>query len=125
VIDRTKFTLRTQQVLSTANEESARLQHEYIGTEHILLGLLSETEGVGVTVLHNLGVDFDALRQQVETTVKRGPPENKAMADRPFTSRTKRVLALADTEAQALGHSYVGTEHLILGLIVERMGLAG
>ncbi len=123
--DRSKFAQRTQRVLSSADDEAARLQHEYIGTEHLLLGLLTDEDGVGVAVLHNLGVDFSVLRREVEKAIKRGLADNQALEERPFTTPAKRVLELAAAEAQALGHSYVGTEHLLLGLLVERMGIGG
>ncbi len=125
MIDRSKFAQRTQRVLSSADDEAARLQHEYIGTEHLLLGLLTDRDGVGVAVLHNLGADFSALRREVEKTIKRGLSDNQALEERPFTTRATRVLELAAAEAQGLGHSYVGTEHLLLGLLVERMGVGG
>lgn len=121
--DTSRHSQRAKAVLARANDESARLGHEYVGTEHLLLGLIGDTEGVAIAVLQNLGVDFARLRLLVETTVKRGTTANRALADRPLTSRTKRALELASTEAQALGHAYIGTEHLLLGLLGEARGI--
>ena len=118
------FTERVRKVLAMAREESARLQHEYVGTEHILLGLIREGEGVAATVLQNLQVDLDDVRFSIETTVKRGRPGNAPGPDLPYTSRAKKVLELAMTEARELNHTYVGTEHLLLGLIREQSGIA-
>lgn len=117
------FTERVRKVLAMAREESARLHHEYVGTEHILLGLLREGQGVAATVLDKLGVDPDALREQIEAIVKKGRAHVTG-PDLPYTSRAKKVLELAMSEARDLSHSYVGTEHLLLGLIGERKGIA-
>jgi hypothetical protein len=117
------FTERVRKVLAMAREESARLHHEYVGTEHILLGLLREGQGVASTVLDNLGVDPEALRDQVEAIVKKGRSRETG-PDLPYTSRAKMVLELAMTQARDLSHSYVGTEHLLLGLIAEQKGIA-
>src|SRR6476661_3383595 len=111
------FTERVRKVLALAREESANLRHEYVGTEHILLGLIGEGEGVAVTVLQNLNVDLDDLRFLIEQTVKRGDPWRTTGPDLPYTSRAKKVLELSTSQARKLNHAYVGTEHLLLGLI--------
>ncbi|HEY6828137.1 MAG TPA: Clp protease N-terminal domain-containing protein [Gemmatimonadaceae bacterium] len=118
------FTERVRKVLAMAREESANLRHEYVGTEHILLGLIDEGQGVGATVLQNLGVDLDDLKYQIETTVKRGHPGTRVGPDLPYTSRAKKVLELSMSQARDLDHRYVGTEHLLLGIIAERKGIA-
>jgi len=117
------FTERVRKVLAMAREESARLHHEYVGTEHILLGLLREGQGVGATVLENLGVDLSALSEQVELVVQAGRAKSIG-PDLPYTSRAKKVLELSMEEARQLHHSYVGTEHLLLGLVREEKGIA-
>lgn len=117
------FTERVRKVLALAREESARLHHEYVGTEHMLLGLVREGEGVGVTAMQNLGVDLDALRQQIAQVVQAGSPRQIG-PDLPYTSRAKKVLELAMSEARELHHSYVGTEHILLGLLREEKGIA-
>jgi carboxymethylenebutenolidase len=118
------FTERVRKVLALAREESARLHHEYVGTEHILLGLLSEGGGVAATVMQNLGVDAEVLRKQIEVIVKTGRASALVGPDLPYTSRAKKVLELAMNEARELSHSYVGTEHLLLGLLREEKGIA-
>ena len=118
------FTERVRKVLAMAREESANLRHEYVGTEHILLGLIDEGQGVAATVLQNLSVDLDDLKYQIETTVKRGHPGTRVGPDLPYTSRAKKVLELSMQQARDLNHRYVGTEHLLLGLIAENRGIA-
>jgi ATP-dependent Clp protease ATP-binding subunit ClpA len=118
------FTERVRKVLAYAREEAARLHHEYVGTEHILLGLIREGEGVASTALQNLGVDQDRLGDTIEGVVKTGNPSARTGPDLPYTSRAKKVLELAMKEARELNHSYVGTEHLLLGLIAEGKGIA-
>ena len=118
------FTDRVRKVLQMAREEAARLHHEYVGTEHILLGLIREGEGVAAAVLTNLNVDLDEIQQKIEETVKKGKAAAAAGPDLPYTSRAKKVLELAMTEARELNHSYVGTEHLLLGLLREEKGIA-
>jgi ATP-dependent Clp protease ATP-binding subunit ClpC len=118
------FTDRVRKVLQMAREEAARLHHEYVGTEHILLGLIREGEGVAAAVLTNLNVDLDEVQQKIEETVKKGKAAAAAGPDLPYTSRAKKVLELAMTEARELNHSYVGTEHLLLGLLREEKGIA-
>src|SRR5687768_7982097 len=118
------FTERVRKVLAMAREEAARLRHEYVGTEHILLGLIREGEGVAAAVLQNLSVDLEEIQQRIEETVKQGKATQATGPDLPYTSRAKKVLELAMSEARELGHSYVGTEHLLLGLLREEKGIA-
>src|SRR5688572_25240424 len=118
------FTERVRKVLAMAREEAARLHHEYVGTEHILLGLIREGEGVAAAVLQNLNVDLDEIAQRIEETVKKGKAAAATGPDLPYTSRAKKVLELAMAEARELNHSYVGTEHLLLGLLREEKGIA-
>src|ERR687885_394122 len=118
------FTERVRKVLAMAREEAARLHHEYVGTEHILLGLIREGEGVAAAVLQNLSVDLDEIQQKIEETVKKGKAAQATGPDLPYTSRAKKVLELAMSEARELNHSYVGTEHLLLGLLREEKGIA-
>ncbi len=118
------FTERVRKVLQMAREEAQRLHHEYVGTEHILLGLIREGEGVAAAVLQNLNVDLDDVQQKIEETVKKGKAAQTTAPDLPYTSRAKKVLELAMSEARELSHSYVGTEHLLLGLLREEKGIA-
>jgi ATP-dependent Clp protease ATP-binding subunit ClpC len=118
-----KFTERVRKVIYLAREEAARLQHDYIGTEHLLLGVIREGEGIAATVLNNLGLDLDKIRQEVENMVS-ASGGTMTIGEIPFTPRAKRVLELAVEEARSLGHNYVGTEHLLLGLIREGEGVA-
>ena len=117
------FTPRAQQVLALARKEAERFDHNYVGTEHLLLGLIKLGEGVAVNVLQKMGLDLERVRLEVEKHV--GPhPETKMIGNIPYTPRVKKVLALAGKEAQALHHSYVGTEHILLGLLREGEGIA-
>src|SRR5712675_3223896 len=118
------FTERVRKVLAMAREEAARLHHEYVGTEHILLGLIREGQGVAAAVLQNLSVDLDEIQQKIEETVKKGKAAAATGPDLPYTSRAKKVLELAMGEARDLSHGYVGTEHLLLGLLREEKGIA-
>jgi ATP-dependent Clp protease ATP-binding subunit ClpC len=118
------FTERVRKVLAMAREEAVRLHHEYVGTEHILLGVLREGEGVATTVLQNLSVELDDVQQKIEEIVARGNASRTTGPDLPYTSRAKKVLELAMSEARELNHSYVGTEHLLLGLLREEKGIA-
>jgi len=118
------FTERVRKVLGMAREEAARLHHEYVGTEHILLGITREGEGVAATMLQNLSVEIDELEDKINAVVKRGPPAQVTGPDLPYTSRAKKVLELAMSEAREVNHSYVGTEHLLLGLLREERGIA-
>ena len=117
------FTERVRRVLQLAREEATELRHEYVGTEHILLGLCREGEGVAAVAIQNLNVDTDEIRNEVLNTVKRGAT-GATGPDLPYTSRAKKVLELSMSEARDLRHSYVGTEHLLLGLINEERGIA-
>ena len=118
-----RFTDRARKVMALANQEAQRFNHEYIGTEHILLGLVKEGSGVGANVLKNLGVDLRKVRLEVEKLVKSGP-EMVTMGKLPQTPRAKRVIEYAIEEARQLNHNYVGTEHLLLGLLREQDGVA-
>ncbi len=117
------FTDRVRKVLQMAREEAMRLQHEYVGTEHILLGLLHEGEGVAAAALTNLNVDFEAVAANVNETVKKGNNEVRS-PDLPYTSRAKKILELSMSQARELNHTYVGTEHLLLGVLREKKGIA-
>ena len=118
-----RFTDRARKVMALANQEAQRFNHEYIGTEHILLGLVKEGSGVGATVLKNLDVDIKKLRLEIEKLVKRGP-DMVTMGKLPQTPRAKKVIEYAIEEARALNHNYVGTEHILLGLLRESEGIA-
>jgi ATP-dependent Clp protease ATP-binding subunit ClpA len=124
IVNGYNFTERVRKVLAMAREEAARLHHEYVGTEHILLGVLREGEGVAATVIQNLGVDLNAIEDRIDEIVKRGNPSSTTGPDLPYTSRAKKVLELAMDQARHLDHRYVGTEHLLLGLVAERKGIA-
>ncbi len=117
------FTDRVRKVLAMAREEAVRLQHDYVGTEHILLGLIREGEGVAAAVLMNLNVDLDQIQERTEEQVRKGKA-GATMGELPYTSRAKKVLEFAVAEARDLNHSYVGTEHLLLGLLREEKGVA-
>lgn len=117
------FTPRAQQVLALSRKEADRFHHNYVGTEHLLLGLINLGQGVAVNVLQKMGLDLQTVRSAVEKQVGTGP-ESKPSGNIPYTPRVKKVLALAGKEAKALNHSYVGTEHLLLGLLREGEGVA-
>ena len=117
------FTPRAQQVLALARKEADRFNHNYVGTEHLLLGLIKLGQGVAINVLAKMGLDLETVRMEVEKQVGSGP-ETKMVGNIPYTPRVKKVLALAGEEAKALGHSYVGTEHILLGLLREGDGVA-
>src|SRR5882757_9106465 len=117
------FTPRAQQVLALARKEADRFHHNYVGTEHILLGLIKLGQGVAVSVLQKMGLDLETVRNAVEKQVGTGQ-ETKAQNSVPYTPRVKKVLALAGREAKTLNHSYVGTEHILLGLLREGEGVA-
>jgi len=118
-----RFTDRARKVMALANQEAQRFNHEYIGTEHILLGLVKEGSGVGANVLKNLDVDLRKVRMEVERLVKSGP-DMVTMGKLPQTPRAKKVIEFAIEEARNLNHNYVGTEHLLLGLLREQEGVA-
>jgi ATP-dependent Clp protease ATP-binding subunit ClpC len=117
-----RFTDRARRVVKLAEEEARRLDHNYIGTEHLLLGLIREGEGVAAKALGSLGISLDAVRQQVEEIIGRG--QQAPFDVIPFTPRSKKVLELSLRESQQLGHNYIGTEHILLGLIREGDGVA-
>jgi ATP-dependent Clp protease ATP-binding subunit ClpC len=117
------FTPRAQQVLALARKEADRFNHNFVGTEHLLLGLIKLGQGVAVNVLQKLGLDLETVRMEVEKQVGTGP-DQKMVGNIPYTPRVKKVLALAAKEAKALNHTYVGTEHILLGLLREGDGVA-
>jgi ATP-dependent Clp protease ATP-binding subunit ClpC len=118
-----RFTERARKVIILAKEEARRFNHDYIGTEHILLGLIREGEGVAAAVLQKIGVSLENIRLEIEKLVQPGPT-TQIIGDIPFTPRAKKALELAAEEARSLGHNYIGTEHLLLGLIREGEGIA-
>ncbi len=118
-----RFTERARKVIILAKEEARRFNHDYIGTEHILLGLIREGEGVAAAVLQKMGVSLENIRLEIEKLVQPGPA-TQIIGDIPFTPRAKKALELAAEEARSLGHNYIGTEHLLLGLIREGEGVA-
>ncbi len=118
-----RFTERARKVIILAKEEARRFNHDYIGTEHILLGLVREGEGVAAAVLQKLGVSLENIRLEIEKLVQPGPA-TQIIGDIPFTPRAKKALELSAEEARSLGHNYIGTEHLLLGLIREGEGVA-
>jgi len=117
-----KFTDKARRVVVLAQEEAKMLNHNYIGTEHLLLGLIHEGEGVAAKSLEALGISLDAVREQVQEII--GTGQTAPSGHIPFTPRAKKVLELSLREALQLGHSYIGTEHLLLGLIREGEGVA-
>ncbi|MFA5356232.1 MAG: ATP-dependent Clp protease ATP-binding subunit [Candidatus Omnitrophota bacterium] len=118
-----RFTERARKVIILAKEEARRFNHDYIGTEHILLGLVREGEGVAANVLQKVGVSLEKIRLEIEKLVQPGPT-TQIIGDIPFTPRAKKALELAAEEARSLGHNYIGTEHILLGLIREGEGIA-
>ena len=118
-----RFTERARKVIILAKEEARRFNHDYIGTEHILLGLIHEGEGVAAAVLQKMGLSLETIRMEVEKIVKPGPA-TQILGDIPFTPRAKKTLELAAEEARSLGHNYIGTEHILLGLIRDGEGVA-
>jgi ATP-dependent Clp protease ATP-binding subunit ClpC len=118
-----RFTDRARKVMQLANQEAQRFNHEYVGTEHILLGLIREGSGVAANALNKLGIDLNRIRQEVEKIVQSGP-DMVTMGKLPQTPRAKKVIEYAIEEARQLNHNYVGTEHLLLGLVRENEGVA-
>ncbi len=118
-----RFTDRARKVMALARKEAQRFNHDFIGTEHILLGLIQEGSGVAANVLKNLGVEINKIRSEIEKNVQSGP-SMVTMGQLPFTPRAKKVLELSMEEANELGHNYIGTEHLLLGLLRENDGVA-
>ena len=117
------FTPRAQQVLALARKEADRFNHNVIGTEHLLLGLIKLGQGVAVNVLQKMGLDLETVRMEVEKQVGTGP-DQKMIGNIPYTPRVKKVLDLAKREAKNLNHTYIGTEHILLGLLREGDGVA-
>jgi len=118
-----RFTDRARKVMQLANQEAARFNHEYVGTEHILLGLVREGSGVAANVLRNLGIDLNTVRLEVEKIVQCGPAL-LTIGKRPQTPQAKKVIEYSIEEARGFNHNYVGTEHLLLGLMREQEGVA-
>src|SRR3990172_9428948 len=118
-----RFTDRARKVMQLANQEAQRFNHEYIGTEHVLLGLIKEGSGVAANVLKNLDVDLRKIRLEVEKLVQSGP-DMVTMGKLPQTPRAKKVIEYSMEEARNLNHNYVGTEHILLGLLREQEGVA-
>ena len=118
-----RFNDRAKRVLALAQDEAIRFNHNYIGTEHLLLGLVREGEGVAARVLDSLGVELSKVRTAVEFIIGRGD-STTSPSEITLSPRTKKVIELAVAEAEKLGHSHVGTEHLLLGLIIEGQGIA-
>src|SRR6202000_863288 len=118
-----RFTDRARKVMQLANQEAQRFNHEYVGTEHVLLGLIKEGSGVAAIVLRNFDVDLRTILNEVEKIVQAGP-DMVTMGKLPQTPRAKKVIEYAIEEARNLGHNYVGTEHLLLGLLREKDGVA-
>ena len=117
-----KFSERARRVLSLAQEEAQHFNHNYIGTEHVLLGLVREPEGVGTRVLISMGIDLSKVRSAVEFIIGRG--EKPTTGDVGLTPRAKKVIELAVDEARQMSHQYIGTEHLLIGLLREGEGVA-
>jgi ATP-dependent Clp protease ATP-binding subunit ClpA len=118
------FTERVRKVLAMAREAAMHRDHAYVGTEHMVLGLAYEGSGVGAAVLQSLGVDLEELLNSIDATLKRGKPQRDSGPDLPYTSRAKKALEFSMSEARELGHVYVGTEHLLLGILREEKGIA-
>jgi ATP-dependent Clp protease ATP-binding subunit ClpA len=119
-----RFTDRARKVMQLANQEAQRFNHEYIGTEHILLGLVKEGSGVAANVLKNLDIDLRKIRLEVEKIVQTGSGEMVSMGKLPHTPRAKKVIEEAINSSKALGYNYVGTEHLLMGMLLEKEGVA-
>jgi ATP-dependent Clp protease ATP-binding subunit ClpC len=122
-MEMSNFTPRAQQVLALARKEADRFNHNYVGTEHLLLGLIKLGQGVAVNVLQKMGLELETVRMEVEKQIGTGP-ETKMLGNIPYTPRVKKVLALSQKEARQLNHNYVGTEHILLGLLREGEGAA-
>src|SRR6266542_5159080 len=118
-----RYTDRAREVMQLANQEAQRFNHEYIGTEHILLGLVKEGSGVAANALNNLGIELRKIRQEIEKIVQPGP-ETINLGKVPQTPRAKKVIDFALEEPRNFNHVYVGTEHLLLGLLREQEGVA-
>ncbi len=117
------FTDRVKKALQFSREESARLGHDYIGTEHLLLGLVKEGQGVAIAVLSNMGIQLDALKRSIEDAVQT-TSGSMVLSDVPFTPMAKQVLEIAAIEAREMNNNYIGTEHLLLALTKNKNGIA-
>ncbi len=117
-----RFTHRARKVVTCAQDEARRLRHDYIGTEHLLAGLLAEEDGIGAEALNHAGVELESVREKIESIAGKG--EGEAEQPAPFTPRSKKVLELSLREALQLRHNYIGTEHILLGLLRENEGVA-
>src|SRR4029077_7507692 len=117
------FTPRAQEAVALSRKEAERLNHNFVGTEHLLLGLIALDQGTAVTVLRKMELNLELVRAEVQKQVGNGP-DQKITGTIPFTPRVKKVIALASKEAKALNHTYVGTEHILLGLLREGDGVA-
>lgn len=122
--DMYQLTPRAQQVLSLARKEADRLNHNFVGTEHVLLGLIALGQGAAVNVLQKLGLDLQSMRQEVESGIGTGPDRIKMGTTPPYTPRVRKALNLANEECRRLDHTYLGTEHILLGLLREGEGVA-
>lgn len=120
-----QLTDSARQVLGLARDEAHRLRHEYIGTEHLVLGLTKQQRGIAVTTLQNLHIDVNLVREMIEATVRPGTAAASPKENLPFTSRTQRVFALAEASAQTLEQADVGAEHLLIGVVGEGKGIGG
>ena len=123
-VDRDRFNDDALQLLAEADGEAARLRHEYVGTEHILLALARRKDGVGLNAMRQRGLDPARVRRMIEEIVQSGRPEGARPTQRPFTSRTQKSFELADADAKELGQGSIGTEHLLLGLLSENRNVA-
>jgi ATP-dependent Clp protease ATP-binding subunit ClpC len=124
IMDMSNFTPRAQRVVELAAQEADRLNHPFIGTEHLLLGLLMLDQGVGVNVLRHTGVNLQSVRMKIDELVGPGPGP-KMSGKAPYTPRAEKALSMAAEEAKALNHTYVGTEHILLGLLRNNDGITG
>ena len=118
-----RFTERARRIVILSREEAERYSHEYLGTEHLLLGVLKDGGGIAISVLNKMGVDIKTLKEKVEKSLPQSS-SSLNIGDIPFTSRAKKVLEVSVEEARSLGHNYIGTEHILLGLIKEKDGQA-
>ena len=119
-----KFTDRARKVIAFAKEEAQRLGHDYLGTEHVLLGIIKDAGGIAAAVLESLNIDLDKLKTEIEDRLIESTGSTMLAGEIPFMPQTKKVFELAAEESQNLGHNYIGTEHLLLGLLKESEGTA-
>jgi len=118
------FTPRTQEVIALSRQEAGRLGHGFVGTEHLLLGLIKLGRGVSANVLEQMGLNLESVRREIERQIPKGPREPNATTFIPFTPRARKVITLAQAEAKSLHHTYIGTEHILLGILRENEGVA-